>query len=360
MSQIIKNSTGGGGGGGIINIDGDVGSITGSTVSITGLTSAGSTVSFSAGSSTNLDLNLSDINGSTILGSNAGNSSISGVDNVGVGRFTLNALTNASGNTAIGYGAGENLTSGGINTFIGNSCGTACVTGQKNTCLGSSALLQGLGSNNIAIGWEAGANYTSTESSNILIGNVGTSNESNVIKLGSQGSGSNQQNITYIVGPVLCEVEGNSSAPAFSFAGATNCGMLTDGNNTYISGSGFATGTFGFNVTLSGGITSISQGVVKSSINAKNTNFTCVYADYFYPIDSSGGAITATLMNNPIAGQELVFKDNTNSAATNNITISGVTSGKNIDGITTAVINTNGGCFTLFYNGTQWNIKSKA
>lgn len=134
--------------------------------------------------------------------------------------------------------------------------------------------------------------------------------------------------------------------------------VATSGVNLILSGNGFATGSFGFNVILSGGTTTISQGVVFGALSTQTTDFTTGYSDHLILVDvTTGGApITAQLVNDPIPGQEYVFKDSTGAAATHNITVSGTVSGKNIDGATTSVINVNYGSLTLIYNGVQWNV----
>lgn len=350
MSQAGALSGSGGGGTTVQTINGDTGSVTGPIVTFTGV-NAGASIRFS-GSGTTMSLNATDANNNTFLGLLSGNTTVTGQQNTGIGEAAALGLTSGGQNTIVGAAAGGSLTTGSTNSFFGFAAGGQLTTGGNNTLLGAQAGNNlKTGTANILIGRQAGTNYTGAESANILIRNIGVLGESNIIRIGTFGV----QTATYLAGQVLT-ANGSAGAPAYSFATATNCGMLTDGTNTYLSGSGFATLSVGFNITLSGGITNTTQGVVTSSINAKNANFLCVYADYFYPIDTSGTAITATLMNNPITGQQLIFKDNTGNAATNAITISGVTSAKNIDGLTTYVMNIPFGSVTLIYNGTQWNI----
>lgn len=88
-----------------------------------------------------------------------------------------NGSTGAGGdlfNAALGCEAGWAMTSGTNNTLIGAQAGVA-------TLLGSGLLT---GSNNTIIGAHAGQNYTGAETSNILIGNAGTTGESDVIRIG--------------------------------------------------------------------------------------------------------------------------------------------------------------------------------
>jgi hypothetical protein len=194
---------------------------------------------------------------------------------------------------------------------------------------------------------------------------IGTANQ--VLANGTSGVGqtgavtlTTPQDIATTSTPTFSRVfagQGTAGAPGFSFTGATDSGLSTDATNTYISGAGFATGSFGFNVTLSGGINTITKGFLLSGIDTQTANFTTAYNKYLYLVDvtTGGAAITAQLVSSPITGQVYTFKDSTGAAATHNITISGTISGVNIDGATTLVINVNYGVARLIYNGTQWN-----
>lgn len=156
--------------GGITTINGDSGSITGSTVTIKAGVSTqncGSSVSF-VNSGTTSTLNVTDANNNTIIGAAAGNATISG-----------------SGNVIVGAAGAPILTSGINNTAMGPSTLQFLTTGSYNTCYGRGS----------------GSNYTGAESSNILLGNVnGVVGESNVIRIGSQGSGTAQQNKCFVAG----------------------------------------------------------------------------------------------------------------------------------------------------------------
>jgi hypothetical protein len=168
---------------GIVTIDGNTGSITGTTVTFNGTTTlSGASVSFQ-GSGSTMSLHTSDTNANTFIGSSSGNTSLSGTDNAGFGTNTLKNLTSGSLNVGVGFGALQVLT-----------------TGNDNVGLGDQALgLITTGISNIAIGTGAGLGYsTGSESSNIVIGNAGTSGESNVIRMGTPG----QQNQCFIAGIV--------------------------------------------------------------------------------------------------------------------------------------------------------------
>lgn len=173
--------------GGIMTIDGDSGSITGSTVFIqTGASTQNSGATFKfVNSATVSNLNVTDLNDNTLIGYLAGNGTFSG-----------------NGNTGFGYSVGQDLTSGSYNTGVGFGAVNAITSGSNNTAFGKQALPDvTTGSNNIAIGFNAGERYaTGSESSNIVIGNIGSASESNVLRLGTNGSGAGQQNSCYIAG----------------------------------------------------------------------------------------------------------------------------------------------------------------
>lgn len=165
----------------------------------------------------------------TFLGAGAGNFSLTSSDHVGIGTASLASLTGggagpnsntavgwhaltactaSGGNTAIGAGTLIALTIGngvdtGENVAIGWNTGAA-LTGSGNTLLGAGAMgvASGAASYNIVIGDGSGNNYTTNESSNILIANAGVVSESHVMRLGTTGSTANtlQVNTTFIAG----------------------------------------------------------------------------------------------------------------------------------------------------------------
>lgn len=203
---------------GITTVNGDSGSVTGSTVTLQAVNggTAGQTVKFT-GSSTTMNLAMSNASDTITIGRAAGNGSMTGVQNVGVGVGTFSSLTNGANNTAVGHLSQITMQSGQNNTSVGyNSCASlttnslntgigysalSLTTGTQNTSLGAVALQYvTTGSYNTAVGSNAGSLYTSSESSNIAIGNVGVAAESNVIRIGTQGAGNAQQNACYIAG----------------------------------------------------------------------------------------------------------------------------------------------------------------
>lgn len=144
----------------------------------------------------------------------------SGNDNVSMGSLSAQAITIGLSNTLIGARSGLVITTGSSNVFVGYGSGADTLVTNGNVGIGALALnsLIGTGSTvnvavgnnalvnllsgtvNIAVGSNSGNAYTTTESSNIIIGHTGVVGESNKIRIGTSGSGSGQQNQAFIAG----------------------------------------------------------------------------------------------------------------------------------------------------------------
>ncbi len=170
--------------------------------------------------------------GNFFAGANAGNLTMSGNFNTGVGAGALDAATSGANNSAYGYGALGAATTGAENTASGvnalahdvggsqnaahgaaalyaNTSGSANsasgyealfanTSGSNNAAFGYKALfLNTTGSNNIALGYQAGSNLTNGHN-NICVGNAGAASESGVIRLGAPGT----HNATYLAGTI--------------------------------------------------------------------------------------------------------------------------------------------------------------
>lgn len=161
--------------------------------------------------------------GNCAFGKSALAAATTGSTNVAIGPATLSALTSGTSNTAVGWLSSQNLVTGINNTSVGaqslftmNGAAASNVavganalefltSGSSNTAIGTGALANvavGLttGSLNIGIGALAGSNYTGAESSNIIIGNIATVGESNVIRVGTPGGAAGQQNKCFVAG----------------------------------------------------------------------------------------------------------------------------------------------------------------
>ena len=129
---------------------------------------------------------LHNFGGSTFVGENAGNFSLTGGANTGSGINALSSLTNGEWNTAHGFQALLQNQGGSYNTAIGMESLPANISGIANTAVGTRALSNSLASSNIALGAFAGINLT-TGGGNIAIGNAGVAAEGNTIRLGDVG-----------------------------------------------------------------------------------------------------------------------------------------------------------------------------
>ena len=156
------------------------------------------------------------------LGTNAGNATTTGINNVGVGMLALQAITSGNDNTAVGRSAlffndsgFENTAFGSFalfgnrgnsNTAVGKSALRSGISSTANTAVGWQALYSNadgffnvaIGGNalfnittgsdsNIAVGYGAALNLTSG-SNNIHIGHPALSSESNTIRIGTGGT----------------------------------------------------------------------------------------------------------------------------------------------------------------------------
>jgi hypothetical protein len=171
---------------GIVTINGNTGSVTGTTVTLTtGAANVHGTAIFS-GSGTTMILIPEDGNANTGWGSQslAVIGSGGGTNNSAFGGNSLASATSATENSAFGGGSLGALTTGAANTAYGEGSAINLVSGSDGIFLGASA----------------GVAYTGAESSNIIIGNSGVISESNVIRIGTQGSSAGQQTSCYIAG----------------------------------------------------------------------------------------------------------------------------------------------------------------
>ncbi len=189
---------------GIGTIAGDTGTATGATVTFDGRTNGGATVTFAASGST-VTFTVDDtILNNIFLGTGAGNLTTTANQCVVVGGGALAAVTTGNYNTAFGSNVLATVTSGTRNCGFGVDA-LLQTTGSNNCSYGSFSLLSlaGAGSDNTCIGDNTGFSYTTTESSNILIGSavVGTVGESNKLRIGlSTGTGTGQLNAAFIAG----------------------------------------------------------------------------------------------------------------------------------------------------------------
>ena len=211
----------------VTTIDGDSGSASGPTVTITGGGSSGSGIQFTGDDSSTITASISFLN--LPLTDTSGNGVIyldgtpnpylhaaGGVSNVFLGSSSGSLSTTGTANTAVGIGTLNSITDFGGNTAIGADALNALTGGYNNTALGLGTL-DSLDSGfcNVAVGYNAGNALGSNESYNIYLGyqQSGVANESNTMRLGSP----NYIETTYIAGvtgsfsngsTVLCDDNG--------------------------------------------------------------------------------------------------------------------------------------------------------
>lgn len=201
---------------GSITINGDTGSVSGTTFTFTktgSATNAGATVSFEAFSGSMVALNMSDTLANTLVGDNSGGTGpFMNGGNSGFGASSLGSLTTGPNNSAFGGAALDSLEDGGYNSAIGFQSANQLVSGNAN----------------VFVGYQAGSSYTTNESNNIIIGSslFGVVGESDVIRIGET------QTECYVAGIATVAVSnknyvtidtttgqmGSDSGPSSSFA----------------------------------------------------------------------------------------------------------------------------------------------
>lgn len=172
--------------------------------------------------------------------------------------------------------------------------------------------------------------------------------------INTSGSGST---VTINVNNQILQPNGSAGAPSYSFTNATNYGLRWDNSSTLmrIEGNGndiayVNADTLGTNHTarLSVG------GALGLAIITGQTSTTLTLTTVYVGVDTTATR-TITLPASPnFDGLFYIIKDQTGSAATNNITVSG--NGHNIDGTGSVTITMNYGSLSVLWDGTQWNI----
>ena len=119
------------------------------------------------------------------------------VFNAAFGRRALRDLTTGNANLAIGVGAMREATTAMNNTAIGNNALQRGLSGAGNVAIGSFSLQNSTGSNNIAIGLQAGG-ANPAGSNNIYIDSPGAGADQGTIRIGKDGT----HTATYLSGMV--------------------------------------------------------------------------------------------------------------------------------------------------------------
>src|SRR6202030_2163279 len=230
---------------------------------------------------------------------------------------SLSSVTTATQNTALGVGALSSLTTGTNNSALGFNAGHALTSGFDNVALGAFALdANTTGSYNVALGYDAGANYIAGESSNILINNLGTVGESNVLRIGAgTGTGNQQLAKTFISG-----IDGVNVGSVAK--------VVTETGNQL----GTATITAGTNVTVTPSantITIATTGAVSDSFPTDSGTATPAAGALTIHggtgIATSGAGSTVTVATTAIVAESFPTDSGTATPAANALTIHGGT-----------------------------------
>lgn len=204
----------------VTSINGDIGTAVGPAINL--LTNVatdqnGSTTLFTASAST-VAFSTADARFNMMFGKSSGNlAGIPGHDNVGLGCSVLTAISTGIGNCGVGNAALLSTSTASESTAVGSFAGMT-VNAQGNTIVGWHAGDQlTTGKFNVLLGRTAGTNLTGSESSNVIIQNVGTIGDNHTVRIGEQGTGDTQQNLCFIAGitgatvvgsAVLCDASG--------------------------------------------------------------------------------------------------------------------------------------------------------
>lgn len=272
--------------------------------------------------------------GNLFMGVGAGNFTMSPTDalqNLGIGASCLNKLTDGDQNCSYGQGSLANVTSGSLNHAFGYQSGVQINSGSENLCLGHASLNNLLtGSGNLAIGSLAGSSYDGSQSNNLVIGNVGESSDNNVIRIGTTGSSSLQQNKCFVAGitgisptgvstslPVLIDSDGQLGATGNIYLPVTNTGetqgIIYSGTDRYISnyaapgGANVFMGINTGNTTLTGsGNVSIGHSGLLNATTAGTTTSVGIFSLINITSGSSNTALGASVGFDSISGLGLV------------------------------------------------------
>lgn len=129
-----------------------------------------------------LSINNNAVVENAFFGENAGNDTMTGIANTGIGFNCLPALTSGRLNTTMGARAGEAIEDGEGNTAIGVECLQTNISGFNNTAMGYQALHFNLADGNTAFGVDAlftnstGTNNTAIGGNALVSNSIGIDN----------------------------------------------------------------------------------------------------------------------------------------------------------------------------------------
>jgi hypothetical protein len=290
-SQAIPTS------GGIITIDGDAGSVTGSTVSLISNTGSSFGTTKFTGSGTTMQFTVSDTFNNTFLGNNtqtggAGNGSF----NVALGSYAGSVLNGgAAADVCLGAEAGIQLTSGTYNVLIGYQ-GGYYFTGE-GSCIAINSLGNAGASNTLTIG--AGTGTGNQQLNRAFISGINGVTSSNPLMV-TINSSTDQLGVAAIPSGTLTAVTTSNATPQFALTGTTE--------NIDFNLSNLALGSSLPNVTSA--VLTVAYG------SAAGAALTTGQANSF--IGYQAGTATTTGGNNTAVGQAAL---SSNLTASNNVAV---------------------------------------
>lgn len=164
----------------------------------------------------------------------------------------------------------------------------------------------------------------------------------------------------------VLEPDGTAGAPPYSFTLHPDSGMYWDGRLSFSANGSkvlyfdaFNWASDAFNHTFNGGI-NIGSYFCPNYTNPPAYPYAVVSTDYYISVDTTAAARTINFPNSPRSNITYVVKDRTGNAAANNITLTTPGGVILFDGSPTYVINSNYGCAQLMWNGTNFEIFSRA
>ena len=323
---------------------------------------------------------LNPTNQNVFLGIGAGQSTTSGVGNVGVGEHSLQANSTGSFNVTTGYNALVLNSTGSRNTAIGYKTLSSDISGNDNTAIGYQTLFFNTGSENTAAG--ASALYNNTGGSgntafgylSLVTNNTGNYNTANGVEaLASNtfGNSNTANGYTTLISNTSGSSNTASGSGAMTFNATGNWNTATGAKTLYSNSNGSGNTTNGYQAaywnTTGFNLTAVGYNVLYSNTDGNSNTgngFQALYSN------TTGGGNTSIGYNSLYASTAADFNTATGAyALTSNIsgidnTATGVAAlQNNISGIgntasgyqalsssTTGHNNTAVGFNTLLYN----------
>jgi hypothetical protein len=185
----------------------------------------------------NFTLTVANASGNTTTGIQTMGKITLGAYNAAFGMQSFYELTEGSENAGCGFRSGYIVTTGAGNAFFGSGAGTKINTGSYNTYLGSNS---------------GTTNVTGAASSNIYIASPGVNGESNVMRLGADGTG-NRQVDTVVIAGTNATISGAASAGTVNIATGAGAKVVTLGSTNGASSLALKYGTADFTLASATG-----------------------------------------------------------------------------------------------------------